>query len=581
MADQPVTREKLINADIDVENLGKAVNEKGVVNPRYGDSYPTLPSAIQAVIETGGFEPFETEVGLLASTPILEKKAAKALDTKKIWLYVDGVWKDTGLSEFDQAKEYVDRLIKYGQEDGLVITSEDGFFLPNPWGDVPAIDKSELIEANLLWTGFEAIYRDGFSALPPPEKNTNLTHGDLKIFNIRAGIIGVAAYGQSLANGGSTGSSVSSMQPYSNLMLAGGVKRKPTEAGYIANAFLSLVEDGTQETPVTGFANNITMRMVAKGYLASETVLAGIGAAVNGRLLEELKKGTLHYANFMQMVRDTFTSARATGRSYALHFVQWKQGEAEYLASGINGTTVDIEYSQELQRLINDVAADVAAITNQKFQPNWIISQTGTHRVYRQETQFIALGLLRISEAMPNVYLSYPDYFIPKVSDGVHMTASGSWLAGAYDASVATEIMKGKDWKPFHVKNVSWQGSVLMLDCHVPVAPIQFSTLDCRQVPNQGFDIWEDGTLSNIITSVEVVGDMGDKIKIVCSREPLSNAELRIAFGRIGDPSTNDPKLSGALTNVHDSNSTIVTSPNNINYTLRNYLIINQFKKGI
>ena len=110
MADQPVTREKLINADIDVENLGKAVNEFGVVNPRYGEAYPTLPSAIQQVIEAGGFEPFETEAQLLASTPTLTKKAAKALDTKKIWLYEarGGVtkWWDTGLSDKDLAIQH-------------------------------------------------------------------------------------------------------------------------------------------------------------------------------------------------------------------------------------------------------------------------------------------------------------------------------------------------------------------------------------------------------------------------------------------------------------------------------------------
>ena len=105
MADQPVTKEKLINADIDVENLGKAVNEKGVVNPRYGDSYLTLPSAIQKVIETGGFEPFMTEVALLASVPALPKKAAKALDTKKVWLWDGTKWNDTGLSEYDQARD--------------------------------------------------------------------------------------------------------------------------------------------------------------------------------------------------------------------------------------------------------------------------------------------------------------------------------------------------------------------------------------------------------------------------------------------------------------------------------------------
>lgn len=47
MANQPVTREKLINADIDADNLGKAVNELGIVNPRYGNPYKTAPQVIQ------------------------------------------------------------------------------------------------------------------------------------------------------------------------------------------------------------------------------------------------------------------------------------------------------------------------------------------------------------------------------------------------------------------------------------------------------------------------------------------------------------------------------------------------------
>ena len=111
MADQPITKEKLINADIDVDNLGKAVNEKGMVNPRYGNPYMTLPSAVEEVIKTGGFEPFATEAQLLASTPTLTKKAAKALDTKKIWLWDGGAWKDTGLSEIDLAKEYINERV--------------------------------------------------------------------------------------------------------------------------------------------------------------------------------------------------------------------------------------------------------------------------------------------------------------------------------------------------------------------------------------------------------------------------------------------------------------------------------------
>ena len=107
MADQPVTIEKLINADIDVDNLGKAVNEKGVINPRYGEAYPTLPSAIQQVIESGGFEPFATEAALKESVPTLTKKASYALDTHKIFLWENGAWTNTGLSAKDQAVDIV------------------------------------------------------------------------------------------------------------------------------------------------------------------------------------------------------------------------------------------------------------------------------------------------------------------------------------------------------------------------------------------------------------------------------------------------------------------------------------------
>ncbi|WP_180111272.1 hypothetical protein [Acinetobacter sp. YH12136] len=60
MADQPVTREKLINADIDVDNLGKAVNELGVVNPRYGNSYKTIPQIAREYDKNSGTKGFNT-----------------------------------------------------------------------------------------------------------------------------------------------------------------------------------------------------------------------------------------------------------------------------------------------------------------------------------------------------------------------------------------------------------------------------------------------------------------------------------------------------------------------------------------
>lgn len=100
--------EILTTADVtktkrNIEDLDKTINAKQMITPLWGPAFESLPLAIQKVIETGGFEPFETQSLLLASRPVLTKKAAKALDTKKIWLWENNTWKDTGLSEKDQA----------------------------------------------------------------------------------------------------------------------------------------------------------------------------------------------------------------------------------------------------------------------------------------------------------------------------------------------------------------------------------------------------------------------------------------------------------------------------------------------
>ena len=113
MADQVITAQKLIDADKDATSLDTFINgtDSATVTTRKLRTYPSLAKAVKQVMETGGFEPFATEAALLASVPALPKKAAKALDTKKVWLWDGTKWNDTGLSEFDLAKNYTNNLI--------------------------------------------------------------------------------------------------------------------------------------------------------------------------------------------------------------------------------------------------------------------------------------------------------------------------------------------------------------------------------------------------------------------------------------------------------------------------------------
>ncbi|MDM1334749.1 hypothetical protein HXZ93_01650 [Acinetobacter pseudolwoffii] len=128
MADQPITKEKLIKADIDADNLGKAANELGTVNPRYGNPYKTAPQTIQdlqqkadQVVAQGFYKGFATETLLKASKPTVSEMRARADDTRKIYRWnrasaegvtpVEGEWTDTGLSDKDLAEDYTDRMI--------------------------------------------------------------------------------------------------------------------------------------------------------------------------------------------------------------------------------------------------------------------------------------------------------------------------------------------------------------------------------------------------------------------------------------------------------------------------------------
>ncbi|WP_433846889.1 hypothetical protein [Acinetobacter proteolyticus] len=105
-----ITEQQLIDASTDAETLEQVTSGDNTTNvtSRLGRVYPSMAKALYQVIQTGGFEPFQTQAELLASVPTVPKKAAKALDTKKIWYWGGSAWVDTGLSELDQAKIYTD-----------------------------------------------------------------------------------------------------------------------------------------------------------------------------------------------------------------------------------------------------------------------------------------------------------------------------------------------------------------------------------------------------------------------------------------------------------------------------------------
>ncbi|MFW1997255.1 hypothetical protein ACG904_20270 [Acinetobacter guillouiae] len=128
-----ITKQKLVEANENAsawEKYWAGGDDENVIT-RLNKIYPTHAKALKVLMENGGLQPFETQAQLLAYVPEVAPMAAKALDTKKVWLWKDGAWVDTGLSELDQAKAYTDiktdilKLLKVGLDNnGLSIVDE-------------------------------------------------------------------------------------------------------------------------------------------------------------------------------------------------------------------------------------------------------------------------------------------------------------------------------------------------------------------------------------------------------------------------------------------------------------------------
>ncbi|MCW1517828.1 SGNH/GDSL hydrolase family protein [Acinetobacter baumannii] len=108
MADEIITRQRLVDAGLDAESLQKFISGTDIedVLTRLGQIYPTLAKLVRMLMETGGWKGYETEAILLATTPLVNPSVGYAFDTKKLYLWNGTNWIDEGLSQLDQAKAF-------------------------------------------------------------------------------------------------------------------------------------------------------------------------------------------------------------------------------------------------------------------------------------------------------------------------------------------------------------------------------------------------------------------------------------------------------------------------------------------
>lgn len=123
-----VTKEELENASIDAKDLGECVhgNETGLVTPRLGDPYPTLPAAIAAVENKGGYITVANLTALNAIVPEFNHQVARTDDNGNEYRWNPTAspspkWEATGRNFLNDAKSYVDVAV------GVIFIKESPF----------------------------------------------------------------------------------------------------------------------------------------------------------------------------------------------------------------------------------------------------------------------------------------------------------------------------------------------------------------------------------------------------------------------------------------------------------------------
>ncbi|QHI17055.1 hypothetical protein [Acinetobacter haemolyticus] len=116
-----VTKEELENASIDAKDLGECVNgnETGIVTPRSGDPYPTLPAAIEKVENKGGYITAPNLTALNAIIPEYNHQVARNDETGDEYRWDPNAtptpaWVPTGKNWLNAANQNAAGLTTFG-----------------------------------------------------------------------------------------------------------------------------------------------------------------------------------------------------------------------------------------------------------------------------------------------------------------------------------------------------------------------------------------------------------------------------------------------------------------------------------
>lgn len=600
-----ITKQELIDASEDAHTLEEVVNSDNQteVTSRLGRVYPSIAKALYSIIQTGGFEPFATEDQLLASVPTVSKKAAKALDTKKVWLWSGSSWVDTGLSELDQANRYSNKELNLALSKIKLSLSEESSHIPvlvdsnnklligydKSKDQIYAVGLQEQVLEHL--SGIKK-YEDSRYIPVLVDSNNNVLIGydkledkaiavglDIKS-SVRPLVLDVnhfLFYGQSLSVGATATTVLSASQPYLNTTFNTSPRMDSAATSVIPliEQFNNPSSDGYNnrgESPCSGAANYASRSMARNlGINPKDHIIFCSTAGHGGYRIDQLEKGTAWYNFFIKHI--TEAKRLNASKTYKVQLVAWVQGEND--AVNTQQTSYDV-YMQKLIKLQQDANQDIKEITGQLDDVKFITYQM-SYAARTWDAQ--ALVQLYLAQSNDNFAISTPMYHMPYAADNIHLTNVGYKWMGAYFGRAYSQLI-AENRKPDFINPISAMidQNKVIIKFIVPKKPLVLDVTTLANTTNYGFKV-VDGSASEVeITNVEA---FDNEVHLTLASVLTSDLKVRYALDYLGTGLT---VTNGASGNLRDSTTDTVIIANEekpLYHVCPHFELTAYFDKGI
>ncbi|BBT49986.1 hypothetical protein WP8W18E11_25160 [Acinetobacter baumannii] len=595
-----ITEEMMEGLRQDIEDIKRTLRIKGVIEPRDGEPFNSLPLAIENIENKGGYITAPNLAALQLLVPEYNFQVARDESTGDEYRWdpnatPNPAWLPTGKNYLRDAANYTDEktkeiasslTLKKADDPNIVCLLSDGAGYALIYYDKI---KDCFVGAGLLESVFGLIkalkrYEDERYIVVLSDKDGRILLGWDKLLDqpIGFGFSGVVqqvknykyfaqkpiaveinhmlSYGESLSVGATAQTILSTTQPYKNITFSKGPRLDPLGSGEtlsvvpLVEQYNSPASDGGSnrgETHCSGAANYASLELLRNGVSPKDHVIFASTAGYGGAKISDLAKGGAIYPRVLNHIN----KARElnAGKTHKAIFTPFIIGtnDAYYATSYFN-------FKNTFQQVYQDFNADVKDLTGQEEDVLFAIVQISYG--VRSQPQ-ISKALWDLPQENDKFLFITPTYHLP-YSEGTHLTNIGYKLLGAYyGRAYAHYFNEGR--YPDYIKPVSArvEGEKVIVKFDVPTMPLQIDRTLLAQTTDDGFRVVEldenglikiDSSGNEVSIAIIDVAAALDSVSIRLASAPTGQILVRYAMDYLGNGLN---ILNGASGNLRDSTS--------------------------